>query len=132
MRFNQPGDQSIALNRVLGNNGSSILGQLEANGRVFLINPNGVVFGKGAQVNVGGLVASTQNLSDADFQAGKYRLPAPPPARLKTRATLWPGRRLCGAAGGKVENKGTIQAQQGKVALAEAGPLPCSWIMTAY
>jgi filamentous hemagglutinin family protein len=71
--FNQPGSDSIALNRVLGADGSKIMGQLDANGRVFLINPNGVLFGAGAQVNVGGLVASTLNISDTDFAAGNYR-----------------------------------------------------------
>ncbi|HUQ76248.1 MAG TPA: filamentous hemagglutinin N-terminal domain-containing protein, partial [Burkholderiales bacterium] len=48
VRFNQPSASSIALNRVLGNDGSQILGQLSANGQVFLINPNGILFGRGA------------------------------------------------------------------------------------
>lgn len=68
--FNQPGSQSIALNRVLGADGSKIMGQLDANGRVFIVNPNGVLFG--ASVNVGGLVASTLDLSVSDFEAGNY------------------------------------------------------------
>ena len=71
--FNQPGANSIALNRVLGVDGSVIMGQLDANGRVFLVNPNGILFGASAQVNVGGLVASTLGISDADFIAGNYR-----------------------------------------------------------
>ena len=48
-----------------------ILGRLDANGHVLLINPNGVVFGGGAQVNVGGLIASTSNLSNENFMAGR-------------------------------------------------------------
>ncbi|MBU2700962.1 filamentous hemagglutinin family protein [Sporomusaceae bacterium BoRhaA] len=68
VNFYQPGRDSIALNRVLGNDASNIYGNLNANGQVFLCNPNGVLFAKGAQVNVGGLVASTLNLSDSDFQ----------------------------------------------------------------
>ncbi|BAV73791.1 adhesive protein CupB5 [Pseudomonas chlororaphis subsp. aurantiaca] len=71
--FHQPGSQSVALNRVVGTQGSDIQGRINANGQVFLINPNGVVFGKSAQVNVGGLVASTQNISDKDFLDGTYR-----------------------------------------------------------
>ena len=59
VRFNQPGAAAIALNRVTGNNASAIYGTLSANGQVFLVNPNGVLFAKGAQVNVGGLAAST-------------------------------------------------------------------------
>ena len=57
---------------MLGSDPSVILGSLSANGKVFLINPNGVLFGRGAQVNVGGLVASTLGISDADFMAGRY------------------------------------------------------------
>jgi filamentous hemagglutinin family protein len=70
VHFNQPNASSIALNRVLGQNPSQILGSLSANGQVFVLNPNGVLFGTTAQVNVGGLVASTLSLSDADFMAG--------------------------------------------------------------
>ena len=57
VNFLQPSASAIAVNRILGNNGSQILGHLNANGQVFLINPNGIVFGKGAEINVGGLVA---------------------------------------------------------------------------
>lgn len=70
--FNQPNSNAIALNRVLGQNSSSILGKLNSNGQVFLINPNGILFGQSAQVSVGGLVATTLNLSDADFNQGIY------------------------------------------------------------
>ena len=70
--FRQPSSSAIALNRVFGQNPSQILGGLNANGQVFVLNPNGVLFGSTAQVNVGGLVASSLNLSDADFLAGNY------------------------------------------------------------
>lgn len=72
VRFFQPNSSAIALNRILGSSPSEILGSLSANGQVFILNPNGVLFGSGAQVNVGGLVASTLKLSDADFMAGNY------------------------------------------------------------
>jgi filamentous hemagglutinin family protein len=68
--FAQPNAQAIALNRVLGSNPSELLGSLSANGQVFILNPNGVLFGAGSQVNVGGLVASTLSMSNADFMAG--------------------------------------------------------------
>ncbi|MDP1537852.1 MAG: filamentous hemagglutinin N-terminal domain-containing protein, partial [Burkholderiales bacterium] len=52
---------------------SAILGALQSNGRVFLINPNGIVFGAGAQIDVAGLVASTLNLSNEDFLGNRMR-----------------------------------------------------------
>lgn len=62
-----------ALIRIFDNNASTINGNLFANSILFLLNPNGVLFGPTAQVNVGGLVASTLHMSDADFLAGAYR-----------------------------------------------------------
>ncbi len=73
VRFNQPGINSVILNRVTGQDPSLILGQLTANGKVFLINPNGILFGKSAVVDVAGLVATTLNISDTDFLSGNYR-----------------------------------------------------------
>lgn len=73
VHFNQPNTGSIALNRILGSDPSRILGSLSANGQIFILNSNGVLFGNGAQVNVGGLVATDLSLNDADFVAGKYK-----------------------------------------------------------
>ncbi|MFG8688242.1 GLUG motif-containing protein [Pseudomonas paraeruginosa] len=120
--FNQPTSTSIALNRVVGTNGSQILGKLDANGKVFLVNPNGVVFGKTAQVNVGGLVVSTQNIKDADFLASKFQF-----SGSSTSEVLNMGR-LSAAEGGsiallgaRVDNQGTILAQMGTAALGAGG-----------
>ena len=68
----QPNAQAIAVNRVGGANASNILGTLDANGRVVLINGNGVLFGKGAQVNVGSLIATSTDGSDNDVLSGKF------------------------------------------------------------
>ncbi|AYQ29890.1 MULTISPECIES: filamentous hemagglutinin N-terminal domain-containing protein [unclassified Polaromonas] len=70
--FTQPNAQAIALNRITGSSPSELLGSLTANGQVFILNPNGVLFGGGSQVNVGGLVASTLSMSNADFMAGNH------------------------------------------------------------
>ena len=72
VNFLQPGVSSIALNRILSQSGSQILGQINANGNVVLVNPNGIFFGQSATVNVGGLIASGLDISAADFMNGGY------------------------------------------------------------
>ncbi|HZQ73387.1 MAG TPA: filamentous hemagglutinin N-terminal domain-containing protein, partial [Burkholderiales bacterium] len=83
-RFLQSSAGSAVLNRVVGANGvipqSVIDGVLQSNGRVFLLNPMGVVIGQSARIDVAGLVASSLNLSDADFLAGKMRFTEVPGA----------------------------------------------------
>jgi filamentous hemagglutinin family protein len=71
-RFVQQNASSSVLNRITGQNPSQILGALQSNGKVFLINPNGIVFGANSRVDVNGLVASSLNLTDADFLSGKF------------------------------------------------------------
>jgi filamentous hemagglutinin family protein len=116
--FAQPSSSAVALNRILGNDPSQIYGQLNANGQVFLLNPNGVLFGSSAQVNVGGLVASTLQLSDADFMAGKTTFSG-------TGGTVGNQGTIAAAdggyvalLGGQVSNDGHISARLGTVALA--------------
>ncbi len=69
-RFIQQSASSAILNRVTGQDPSQILGQLQSNGRVFLINPNGVIFGQNAVIDTAGMIASTLNLSDDNFLNG--------------------------------------------------------------
>ena len=71
-RFLQQSASSAVLNRVVGAMPSSIMGQLLSNGRVYLINPHGILFGAGARIDVAGLVASTLQMNDADFLAGRH------------------------------------------------------------
>lgn len=71
-RFVQSNAASAVLNRDLGGLRSDILGRLESNGRVFLINPNGILFGGSSVVDVAGLIASTRDISNANFLAGNY------------------------------------------------------------
>ena len=72
VNFNQPNTNSITLNRVIGNEKSIIDGTLNANGQVWILNSNGILFNSNAKVNTSGLVASTAELSDKDFQDGNY------------------------------------------------------------
>ena len=72
VNFNQPNVNSITLNRVVGNERSVINGALNANGQVWILNSNGVLFGKNASINTAGLLATTKELSNQDFNTGNY------------------------------------------------------------
>lgn len=119
VRFVQPDSRSIALNRVVGNDPSAIHGNLSANGTVFLINPHGILFGRGSNVNVGGLVASTLNLSDDDFRAGRYHFSGGGNGTVINQGVI---RAADGGyvalLGAGVTNQGDVVAQKGTVALA--------------
>jgi filamentous hemagglutinin family protein len=93
-QFIQQSSSSSVLNRITGQNPSQIFGTLSSNGHVFLINPNGVIFGAGSQVNVAGLVASSLAITNADFLAGKNNFSA-------------------GSVAGNVINNGTITTSSG-------------------
>ncbi|HSI46692.1 MAG TPA: YDG domain-containing protein [Ideonella sp.] len=117
VKFVQPGASSIALNRVLGTDASSINGSLTANGQVWILNPNGVLFGNGASVNVGGLLASTLRLSDSDFQAGKATFAGNgSQGSVVNQGSLTGG--YVALIGKQVSNSGTITTPNGTAALA--------------
>jgi filamentous hemagglutinin family protein len=118
--FRQPSTSSIALNRVTGSDASQLLGSLSANGQVFVLNPNGVLFGATSQVNVGGLVASTLSLGNDDFMAGKFSF-----ASSGGRAAVTNQGNITAAEGGyiallapEVRNEGVITARLGTALLA--------------
>ena len=117
VQFVQPNSTSVALNRVIGQDPSVILGNLTANGQVFLINANGVLFGKTDQVNVAGLVASTLNITDADFAAGRYRFTGSG-GTVVNQGSINADRGYVAMLGANVSNQGLIQANMGTVALA--------------
>ncbi len=73
VNFNQPNSAAAALNRISDQNPTQIMGSLSANGQLFLLNQAGIIFGKTATVNVGGLVASSLNMLDSDFLDAKYK-----------------------------------------------------------
>ncbi len=120
-RFIQQSAASTVLNRVVGVDPSIILGTLQSNGRVFLINPNGMFFGANARIDVAGLVASTLNISNDDFLAGRMNFSADPAyaapvinmGNIKTR----PGGSVY-LIGSAVDNQGVINAPGGDIVLA--------------
>ena len=119
-RFIQQGPHSSVLNRVVGQDPSHILGGLQSNGRVFVINPNGILFGAGAQVDVNGLLASSLKLGNEDFLAGKLNFNASTASgdvrNLGTIVTPSGGQVYLIAP--NVTNSGLITSPQGDVLLA--------------
>jgi filamentous hemagglutinin family protein len=118
VKFVQPNSNSVALNRVLGTDPSNILGSLSANGKVFLVNPNGILFAQGAQVNVAGLVASTRNITDGDFMAGNYKFSGTGSGTVVNQGSINADGGYVALLGASVSNEGTIVAKLGTVALA--------------
>jgi filamentous hemagglutinin family protein len=122
--FNQPTATSVTLNRVVGADPSAIFGTLNANGIVMLVNPNGVVFGRGSQVDVGGLVATTADIRKNDFLAGRYnfaKASANPNAGIVNAGTITIKQSgLAALVAPSVRNSGVITARLGKVELAGA------------
>ena len=122
VRFNQPGSTASALNRINDQNPTQIMGSLSANGRVFLINPSGIVFGQTARVDVGGLVASSLNMLDSDFMAGRYRFSnsgAAGPVINQGLINAMPGG-VVALIAPVVQNEGTINAPGGAAAMIAA------------
>ena len=119
VRFNQPGTSSTALNRIADASPTRIMGSLSANGNVMLVNPSGILFGKTARVDVGGLVASSLNILDSDYLDGKYRFVN----SGKAGDVINQGAISAGKGGvvaliaPKVINEGTISSVSGSVAL---------------
>ncbi|MDJ0449546.1 filamentous hemagglutinin N-terminal domain-containing protein [Methylocystis sp. JR02] len=119
VNFNQPTPYSTILNRVVGNERSVIEGAMHANGQVFIVNSAGILFSKDAQVNVGGLVASTLDISNADFNAGKYVFAGSSKESVINHGAITanPGGYVA-LLGNNVSNEGVIEATLGTVALA--------------
>lgn len=121
VNFQQPSASSAVLNRVIGIDPSVILGRLTANGQVFIVNPNGVFFGQNSRLDVGGLIATTANISTANFMSGRLAFDDV----TNRRAMIVNEGTITAADGGLValiapgvSNQGVIRANLGRVALA--------------
>jgi len=117
--FDQASASSKVLNRVVGNDPSQIFGSLGSNGQVWLLNPNGVLFGASARVDVGSLVVSTLRLNDDDFLAGRFSFTALPgmAATLRNEGQLKSsfGGQIALLGAGDVENTGSVEAPGGRI-----------------
>lgn len=119
VNVNQPAGGS-ALYRVMGNSGTEIFGALNATGKIFLINPNGVLFGQGSEVNVGSLVASSLNIKDEDYLSGNFKFNAGPVSGSVENhgAIKVADEGFVVLMGPSVSNTGSIIANKGSVSLA--------------
>jgi filamentous hemagglutinin family protein len=114
--FNQPSSSSVAINRILDQNPSQIFGRLDANGRVVLLNPNGIVFGRGAQLNVGSLVASSLDLVTHDGNRFSFASQGEAGAVIN-EGSITANSGSVALLGARVTNDGLIVANYGTVAL---------------
>jgi len=123
-QFKQPDNSSIAINRVGGTDPSLILGNLNANGRIIVINGNGLLFGDGAAVNVGSLIATTHDASNADLMMGKadFNGTGNPLATVVNNGQIDASGHggIVGLIAPAVANNGTIRAKLGTVTLGAA------------
>ncbi len=123
-RFHQPSASSLTLNRVTGGDPSAILGRLQANGQIMLVNPNGVLFGPGSRIDVGGLVATTSDIHNDDFLTGNYdfSIPSPNPNAMVANegAITVAEAGYAALVAPAVRNSGTINARLGRVTLGAA------------
>ena len=120
VNFNQPDSQAAILNRVTGNTPSNIAGQLNANGQVYLVNPNGIAITPSGTINTGGgFVASTLGISNRNFMSGNLSFTGNGASAPVTNAgTINVGQGgYAGMIGGSVANSGTINVPLGKVGL---------------
>ena len=131
-RFVQPSASSIALNRVQAGDPSVIAGKLQANGQLVLVNPSGVVFARGSQVNVNSLIATPSDISTANFMAGKMIFDMPskdPRAAVVNNGQITVAEKgLAALVGPSVANNGVISARLGQVVLGGAP----TWTLDFY
>jgi filamentous hemagglutinin family protein len=123
VQFQQPSASAMTLNRVTGADPSQIAGQVTANGQIVLVNPAGVLFTKGAQVQAQSVVVSAAGISDQNFMAGRmvFDQPGRPDAAVVNQGRITVKQTgLAGLVAPRVENDGVISAKLGHVVLGGA------------
>ncbi|MBX7066538.1 MAG: filamentous hemagglutinin N-terminal domain-containing protein [Parachlamydiales bacterium] len=97
-RFIQPAIDSAVLNKVIGSEISQLNGLLQANGQVYLVNPNGVLIGPEGRIDTAAFMATALDIKSGEFLNGEALA-------------------LQGDSLGKIINLGTIETKTGPVAL---------------
>lgn len=122
--FFQPSSSSLAVNRVTGrgDDPTQILGTLRANGRVMILDRNGVIFGRNSHIDVGGIIASTGNVDNREIMSGAdtFKLDRFGKGEVVNNSRDFSVRDsgLAALVAPTVRNNGVIVARMGKVALA--------------
>jgi filamentous hemagglutinin family protein len=119
--FHQPASSSVALNRINSGTPTQIFGKLSANGNILIVNPNGVLFGAGSHVDINSLIATTADISNENFNNGRYifNKPGNPNASIINRGVITAkDAGLVGLVAPNVENSGIITANLGRIHLA--------------
>lgn len=131
-RFIQQSDSSAVLNRVVSGDMSEILGQLESNGTVYLINPNGLVVGQGASIDTAGFIGSTLNITDDDFLNGRLHFEGQGAGDIDNQGFIRAGNNgdiLLIAP--NITNSGVLQVDGGNILLAAGESITISNIDNA-
>jgi filamentous hemagglutinin family protein len=117
--FVLPGSNASVLNRVVGGNTSVLLGTLQSNGNVLLINPNGILIGPTGQINVNSFIGSTLNISDAQFmEGGNFEFKGSSIAGVENYGVINAVEGNIYLIGASVQNHGSLNAPNGTVGLA--------------
>lgn len=120
-QFVQPNASALAINRIGGTSASQILGTLDANGRIVLINGNGLLFGKGARINVGSLIATSTDDTDTNVLAGTFSKAGSQTAAIVNKGVInTNGGGVVALVAPSVTNAGSVNAKFGTVALGAA------------
>ncbi|OWY34774.1 YDG domain-containing protein [Herbaspirillum aquaticum] len=132
VNFVQPSASAVAVNRIHDTNPTQFFGQLNANGQVYLINPNGILFGAGAQVNVGGLVASTLDMSDASLASASRRFSGNGTGSIVNQGDInVASGGYVAFIGNTVSNQGNITAPSGAVMLGAGNDVTLTFADTS-
>jgi filamentous hemagglutinin family protein len=121
VQFAQPSASSVAINEILDANPSQIFGKIDANGRIVLLNPNGILFGRSAELNVGSLIASSLEMTGFDSATGHFSFRAlngAPGAVINDGTIRATNGGSVALLGGTVLNSGLVVADYGTVAMA--------------
>ena len=119
-KFIQPGSGSSVLNRVVTGNPSALLGSLQSNGKVYLINPNGILVGAGAQINCGSFTASTLDIKNQDFLSGINHFSGDSTAGIQNLGKITTTAGDLILIGRQLTNQGTMESS-GKIGMYAGG-----------